>query len=109
MILFRPEAVAPILEGRKTQTRRLGRRRWREGAIHQAATRLFDKDAVFAELLITEVWQHNLLTIGPREAEAEGYGSREEFLEAFYRINPTTYPGQDRQVWAVSFKVVAKR
>ena len=34
MILFRPQHVGPILDGRKTQTRRLGKRRWREGAIH---------------------------------------------------------------------------
>ena len=109
MILFRPEAVEPILEGRKTQTRRIGRRRWRVGAIHQAATRLFDRDAVFAELLILRVWRHSILNTSPEEAAAEGYGSREEFLEAFFDINPTTYPGQDRRVWAVEFKVVARR
>ena len=35
MILFQEEHVQPILDGHKTQTRRLGKKRWNVGAVHQ--------------------------------------------------------------------------
>lgn len=104
MILFKPEHVEPILEGRKTQTRRLGAKRWNVGALHHAATRLFDPAAVFARLQIVDVRRELLWAISPADVRAEGYDSALEFAEAWSRINgPTPF---DTPVWAVEFEVV---
>ena len=58
MLLFKPEHVQPILEGRKTQTRRMwpdDRPRALAGSIHQARTRMLDRDSCFAHLRILAV------------------------------------------------------
>jgi len=104
VILFQPEHVAPILQGRKTQTRRLGERRWNVGAVHLAATRLFDPEAVFAKLAILEVRRSVLWDLTIEEARAEGYDTQVDFAEAFERINgPMAF---DTPVWVVEFELV---
>ena len=106
MILFKPEHVGPILAGRKTQTRRLGERRWNVGSAHLAATRLFDPTAVFARLRILDVRRDVLWQITPEDVRAEGYRSLEEFAAAFERINgPAAF---DTPVWVVSFALAER-
>lgn len=103
MILFRPEHVAPVLAGRKTQTRRLGARRWNVGATHLCATKLFEPSAVFARVRILEVRAELLWQISPEDVFAEGYDSLTDFEEAFARINgPVAF---DAPVWVVRFEV----
>lgn len=105
MILFKPEHVAPILTGAKTQTRRLGKRRWRHDSIHQARTALFGEP--FARLRILEVRQERLRTISLDDAVAEGYTGPGTFLHAFYRINGMAFDA-DPLVWVVTFEVVTQ-
>ena len=105
MILFRPEHVDAILAGRKTQTRRLGKRRWNVGSTHQLATRLFDPAAVFARAVIRDVGWEVLAGISREDADAEGYDSPHAFLQAFQRINPRASLSDG--VWVVRFEVAA--
>lgn len=104
MMLFKPEHVELILAGRKTQTRRLGKRRWNVGAVHQCATRLFDPDAVFARVRILALRRERLSVVSPLEAWREGYDSVPAYLAAFYRINGEDPP--DPLVWVVEFELV---
>lgn len=109
MILFKPEHVQPIIEGRKTQTRRLGKKRWNVGAVHQARTRMMDPDSQFASLRILDVRREELWQVTRESAAAEGYDSRHEYLEAFRRINHIGLGvdlGQIPPVWVVEFEVV---
>lgn len=107
MILFRPEHVQSILDGRKTQTRRLGKKRWNVGAVHQARLRMMDADSCFARLRIADVRRENLNDITEADADAEGYDSRNEYLAAFYRINHYSYGWSVPDVWVVEFELVA--
>ncbi|MEW6016517.1 MAG: ASCH domain-containing protein [Pseudomonadota bacterium] len=102
MILFKPEHVQPILEGRKTQTRRTGKRRWNVGAVHQARTAIFGEP--FARLRIKDVHQESLGEIDEADARAEGYPSVAAYREAFTRI----YGKWDdlMKVWVVDFEAV---
>lgn len=106
MILFKPEHVQPILEGRKTQTRRLGKKRWNIGAVHQARTQLFGEP--FALLRILAVDPQRLRDLDDQDARSEGYDSVPAYLEAFYRINRrpsgmTTTEWQNPLIWRVEF------
>ncbi len=106
MILFRPEHVAPILEGRKTQTRRLGSKRWNIGAIHQCTTNRVKPESTFARVRILDVRQELLAGISEAAVRAEGYSDREEFFAVFCDINPGMPEELDEDVWVVEFEVV---
>lgn len=111
MILFKPEHVEPILSGRKTQTRRLGKKRWNAGSVHQCYTRPpFTRGGAepFCRVRITEVRSEVLEDISEADARAEGYPDSEEFMEAFERINPSVYDPVScsfLRVWVVTFEV----
>lgn len=104
MILFRPEHVAPILAGAKTQTRRMGDKRWNVGAVHQCKTTLFSPDPPFAHVRILDVAQERLRSISHDDAVAEGYTGIGTFLTAFYAINRMATDA-DPRVWVVRFEV----
>ncbi len=53
-------------------------------------------------LLVEDVWEENLLDISEADAMAEGFESRQEFLDGFYQMNKLT-PGMDAPVWAIKF------
>ena len=114
MILFRVEHVQPILEGRKTQTRRLwDTPRVKVGSIYQARTTMLVKASTFALLRVKRVWQvWDLRETTLDEAQAEGYASRKEFLAAFRRINkwegslPVREDAGIWPIWAVEFELV---
>ncbi len=115
VILFKQEHVGPILEGRKTQTRRLWkRRRAVPGALHWAQTGYAKPETRFARLRILRVWQERLGDISGTDARAEGYDTQAFYLDAFYRINYGTEPNtavdleiaMDLIVWCVEFDVL---
>ena len=118
MLLFKPHHVPMILEGKprwKTQTRRFGKRRWRVGAVHPCATRLFDPGAVFARVLILRVWPERLGAISHEDSNAEGYDTAHDFLVAFHEINRTPLVAEKRvkaensEVWVVEFELANGR
>jgi len=105
MILFREEHVAPILDGRKTQTRRLGRKRWNVGSVHACYTKLpFTRGGAmsFCDVRILDVRQEHLRSISHEDALAEGYTGVGTFLYAFYEINRLALDA-DPLVWVVEF------
>lgn len=109
MLLFKPEHVPMILDGRKTQTRRLWkRRRAVPGSTHQASTKMFDPWAVFAKLNVIKVYQERLGSISYRDARAEGYEDCGEYITVFANINglsPHDARVRDKVVWVVEFRL----
>lgn len=111
MILFRPEFVAPVLFGAKTQTRRLGKRRWKVGSVHACYTHPpFSRGGAepFCRVRITDVRRELLFSISPEDALAEGYQDRQAFLDDFRKINDrhVTGPVFNPPVWVVHFETV---
>ena len=84
MLLFKPEFVTPILEGRKTQTRRIHKCPRRVGSIHNCQVSFDDKP--FCRVLITRVFQQMLCDISDTDIKKEGFASRKEFFEYFKRF-----------------------
>ena len=130
MILFKPEHVPMILDGRKTETRRLaqaGRRaRWVVGGYHHCYTRppfALGGSKPFALVRITKTPRVEPLgEITEAGAVAEGYASRAEYLKAFWRINPKGVQKMTREaldrgvilgdgwalpVWVVTFELAS--
>lgn len=111
MILFKEQHVVPILEGRKTQTRRLwAKPRVKVGNVYQARTRMLDKNSTFAMLRV--IWVRDaepLDKISPADAWAEGYDSVAAFLAEFRKINGWTWNQvgvSDKRLIAIEFEVV---
>ena len=112
MILFQPEHIEPILNGTKTQTRRLGKKRWKVGALRQCQTKLFDNDSVFCKVIIEDVYEQKLVDMSFKDVEAEGYSTHVEYMDAFCRINKIKVCEMSYimniPIWVVKFRVVTK-
>lgn len=105
MILFKQEHVVSVREGYKTQTRRLGEKRWNVGAVHQCWTMLFGDP--FATVRIDAVRQERLGDISREDFEREGYARGEDYKEAWERIYGVTWD-DELLVWVVDFTLVKK-
>lgn len=105
MILFRQEHVDPILLRQKTQTRRLGKPRWRVGSIRGCYVRSPRAGGQpFARVRITGVRQEVLGHISHEDAIREGYECVADYLVAFERINGSI--NLDQVVNVVDFELV---
>ena len=102
MILFKPEHVQPIIEGRKTQTRRLGKRRWNVGKERQCRTSMFGDP--FAIVRILNVRSEELGCISAADVYAEGYDSLDAYMDVWKRINGEW--DQSLVVWVIDFELV---
>ena len=103
MIIFKPNHVKPILDGTKTQTRRIGARRWRQYAEHQCKTNRFGEP--FAIVRIEDVRSQRLGDITMREARAEGGYDVRMFIDVWKEIHDIWDP--ELVVWVVEFSLVA--
>ena len=109
MILFHSEQIKPILEGRKTETRRFWkdeRPRVRVGGVYQARTRMLDKSSTFAHLLVKELRWEPLDEMTDSDAQKEGYANLAEFKKAFMQILKINYWLSNEMVWVVGFEVM---
>ena len=102
MILFKPHHIDLILQGRKTQTRRLWSRwRVRDGSVHACKTKLFGNTIV--RVKVVRRWVEKLGDISDVDAQAEGYTDAAAYLEEFDRINGVT--PRDTEVRCVEFRL----
>ena len=111
-MLFQKEHVDLIISGRKTQTRRIWKRRMaKPGAIHKCKTARYSKD-YFARIEILEVYKERFGNVSEDDAKAEGYLSKHEFTNAFFRINGISWESlealqaiMDKEVYVVKFRL----
>lgn len=106
MILFKQVLRHPemILKGKKTQTRRVGAKRWNVGAVHLAKTQMLSKQ-YFAKILITGVKQERLGNITLEDAQKEGCESVEEYIDIWKWINKGVWDPK-LIVWVIDFELL---
>lgn len=102
MILFKEEHVRPILKGCKTQTRRLGKKRWNVGSVHLAKLQMMST-FYFTKLVIKKVWEEPLGSISHEDAMREGFDSIQDFKDAWKRTGAKWVP--ETMVWVVEFEM----
>ena len=106
-MLWKREHVDLICAGLKTETRRLGKRRWILGNEYRCYTRpqwAKPPGVPFAKIRVVALQLKRLSWIDNASAVREGYTSVASFLEAFRTINKLA-PDVDPTVWVVRFEV----
>lgn len=92
-MIFQKKHVEQILEGTKTQTRRLNRGYYRIGQTYSIQPCRTCKGIVGYRIEIREILPEGRevrgISISPEDAKAEGGYSPEEFEELFLKLNPT--------------------
>jgi hypothetical protein len=102
MILFKRHLIALILQKRKTQTRRLHKRKWQVGRTYAVTDRWFGKPQ--GHIRIKRLFQQRLGDVSEDEAKAEGYDSLADFREDWKSIIGDWNP--DETVTAYEFELV---
>jgi hypothetical protein len=103
VIIFKKKHVTLINTGLKTVTRRKGKRRWKEGAVHQCYTELpLSGGKPFARVRIERVYEQELGAMTEADASKEGGYTLSEFRQLWRDINGAWRPSEN--VWVVEFR-----
>jgi len=101
-LIFREEHIRLILEGVKTQTRRLHKHPLKVGRVYRVKRNWVRYTDI--QVLITRRYRQRLGDITLEEAFKEGGYSLEEFREVWERINGSWNP--DELVWVYEFRLI---
>lgn len=103
-VLFKSYLVKPILNGTKTETRRLWKRcSVKVGSIYKAKTN-FRGNSVFATIMITYIRKGRLGEIDRNGLKKEGCESLDEFKKIWIDSYGSWQP--DSQVFVIGFQLV---
>lgn len=91
-LVFKEDNLKRVLEGRKTQTRRLGNNRLTVGRLYSVKCRYFEKGK--DKVLITRKFKQRLGEISLEDVRKEGFASLEEFQAVWTRIYGRWDPGE---------------
>jgi hypothetical protein len=97
MPLFKRELLEKVLQGKKTQTRRIHQQHLRVDHVYGVRCRRFDRSA--AHIRILRVREEQLGNITLEDAKKEGFKSLEEFRGAWTEINGAWNPAQKVTVY----------
>jgi hypothetical protein len=84
-MLFKKHLLHKVLDGSKTQTRRIHKRNLKVGRTYGVTCRRYDKAVGYITILRTS--QQRLGDITLEDAKAEGFSNIEEFKKAWISIN----------------------
>ena len=106
MILFKLEHILPIIDGRKTVTRRIWAKgcRVKVGSIQKAKLNFYAPKS-FALLKILKVFKQKLGEMTDTDAYHEGYDDIDSFKKVWKKINRCKWD-DNQEVYVIHFKVV---
>ena len=107
MSLFKRKHVELILQGRKTQTRRIHSHEWKLGRVYGVRDMLFGKPV--AHIMVIRKFRQKLGDISLEDVGKEGYGSLQEFQRAWEEVHGPGSWNPNLIVTVYEFKVVSKR
>ena len=85
MALFKRKHVEFILQGRKTQTRRIHSHEWKLGRVYGVRDKLFGKPV--AHIMVIRKFRQRLGDISLEDVRKEGYSSLQEFQQVWEEIH----------------------
>jgi len=101
MTLFNRKYISLILEGRKTQSRRIHKHTWRVGKVYPLRDDRFGKPK--GHITITRKFKQRLGDVSLEDIRKEGYRNLDEFKAAWIKINGSWDP--KRLVIVYEFKL----
>jgi len=84
-MMFKRELLDLVISGKKTQTRRLHKNLLKEKQKYVIKKNWYENTEHY--IRITKVYSQKLGDVSEEEARKEGFSSREEFRDAWIRIN----------------------
>jgi len=106
MALFRRRHISLILDGRKTQTRRIHSHEWRVGRCYAIRDRWFDKPK--GHIIITRKFKQRLGDISLKDVKKEGFSNIWEFVKAWEELYGVGSWDPEQIVTAYEFKLYSK-
>lgn len=104
LMLFKRYLIKPILDGKKTETRRLWKRPLVKVDSAYSARTNFRKNSVFATIKITYIKRERLGAINYNGIKKEGCRSLEEFKKIWIDIYGSWQPSAE--VFVIGFQVI---
>ena len=105
MPIFKPKHLNLILQGTKTQTRRISRYRLKIGKAYAVRSKMLEPAQ--AKIVITRAWRQQLRNLTPEDIRKEGFNNFTEFRQAWIEIYGTWNP--DQIVTAYEFRLLTKK
>jgi len=106
MPIFRKELLEKVLQGRKTQTRRIHKHLLKVGRTYGVRCRRFDRSV--AHIRILRASQERLGDITAKDAKNEGFATVEEFHKDWVQIYGSWDPNRKVMVYDFQLEDVAK-
>jgi hypothetical protein len=105
MPIFKPKHLNLILQGTKTQTRRISRYRLKIGKAYAVRSKMLEPAQ--ARIVIIRAWRQQLRDLTPEEVRKEGFNSFTEFRKAWTDIYGSWNP--DQIVTAYEFRLLTQK
>jgi hypothetical protein len=105
MAIFKRKYIDLILQGKKTQTRRISRYRLKIGKAYAVRSKMFEPAKT--RITITRAWRQQLRNLTPEDVRKEGFNSFTEFRQAWIEIYGTWNP--DQIVTAYEFRLLTQK
>lgn len=106
-MLFQPEHIQLILEGKKTATRR----DWKKpmvkiGGIYKVKTIMLSRK-YYAKIKVIDLYMEDLCDMDDEDAKKEGYKTLGAFIDVWRKINGTW--DSNKKVYVIEFKLMEKQ
>jgi hypothetical protein len=105
-MLFKPEHIEMIKNGKKRVTRRNWKRRMvKVGGIYKVKTKMLSKD-YHCKIKVNDVSKDRLGNMNKLSAMNEGYETVEDYKKVWENINGKNSWNDDLKVYVISFELV---
>jgi hypothetical protein len=105
MAIFKRHNLQKILQGAKTQTRRVHKHTWQVGKVYALRDRWFSKAQAY--IIITRKFRQKLGEISSEDVKKEGYKSLEEFRREWITLHDKWDP--EEIVWVYEFRLASAK